>query len=116
MANTKNALLRLMVIDRCLRDYRRNFTTLDIMRECNRALSSHGMMEVASANTIREDIMAIEDQWQVEVERIVSGRNRYYRYADPNFSIFRSSLNTDQKERFLEAIKLLKDLEEELLL
>lgn len=114
MANTKNALLRMMVIDRCLKDQRRNFTTLDIMRECNKALSAQGMMEVASANTIREDIMAIEDQWRVEVVRIVSGRNRYYRYADPDFSIFRSTLNPEQKRKLHSALELLNSLEEEL--
>lgn len=116
MANTKNALLRMMIIDRCLRDQRRNFTTLDIMKQCNRALSAHGMTEVTSPNTIREDIEAIQECWNVEVARIVSGRNRYYTYANPNFSIYKSQISDDQKRKFEEAMAVLQELRTELFL
>lgn len=110
MANTKNALLRTMVIDRCLSDGRRNYSTQDIMDECNRALSAKGMTEVTSLNTIRDDIAAIEEQWMVEVKTVVSGRNKYYRYAKAGFSIYNTRIPLPQREKFVKAMDLLKQI------
>lgn len=114
MANTKNALLRTMVIDRCLRDKRRRYSTEDIMRECNKALDAQGMAEVTSMNTIRDDINAIQDRWKIEVETIIEGRNRYYAYKDKSFSIYKSAVTDDQREKFAKALSILEELRSEL--
>lgn len=114
MANTKNALLRAIVIDRCLSDKKRKYSTQDLMIECNKTLSAHGMTEVLSPNTIREDIEAIKERWFVDVRMTVEGRNRFYSYADPSFSIFNSHISHEQKEKFKMALKLLHELEAEL--
>lgn len=114
MANTKNALLRTMVIDRCLSDGSRLYTTKDIMEECNKALSAQGMAEVSSLNTIREDIDAIRDQWKVDVIMEVSGRNRFYKYAEPNFTIYNSEITPGQRKKFDTALQLLNELKAEL--
>lgn len=116
MANTKNALLRTMVIDRCLRDKRRRYSTEDIMRECNKALEAQGMAEVMSLNTIRDDINAIQDRWKVEVETISEGRNRYYAYKDRNFSIYKTVVTDNQREKFVKALGILEELRSELFL
>ena len=105
MANTKNALLRTIVIDRCLRDKNRRYTTKDIMDECNKALSAHGMTEVSSLNTIREDIDAIVERWMIEVQMTSAGRNRFYSYKDPQFSIFKNHISGEQKEKFQKVLK-----------
>lgn len=114
MANTKNALLRTMVIDRCLSDGRKNYSTQDIMDECNKVLSAKGMAEVASLNTIRDDIAAIEEQWMVEVKTVVSGRNKYYRYSKPGFSIYNTYSTPLQRETFKKAMDMLKQIGKEL--
>lgn len=114
MANTKNALLRTKIIDRCLSDKRRKYSTQDMMDECNRALSARGMTEVTSLNTIREDMAAIQEHWMVDIEITVSGRNKYYAYADSTFSIYKTGVNREQKEKFAKAMQLLSQIEEEL--
>lgn len=114
MANTKNALLRTKIIDRCLSDKRRKYSTQDMMDECNRVLSAKGMTEVTSLNTIREDMVAIQEHWMVEIETTVSGRNKYYAYADPAFSIYKVAVTRKQRERFAKAMQLLTQIEEEL--
>lgn len=115
MANTKNALLRTQIIDRCLNDKRRKYSTQDLMQECNKVLSAKGMTEVTSLNTIREDIAAIEEHWMVKVDMVVSGRNKYYTYADPSFSIYKIGLNDAQKEKFAKAMNILTEIQKELL-
>jgi len=114
MANTKNALLRSMVIDRCLSDNSRHYSTKDIMEECNNALSAQGMAEITSLNTIREDIDAIKDRWKVEITMEISGRNRYYKYADSEFSIYKTRITPMQKEKFNRALQLLNELKAEI--
>lgn len=114
MANTKNALLRTMVIDRCLSDKTRKYSTYDIMEECNKALSAKGMAEVTSTNTIRDDISAIQERWMVDIESTVSGRHRYYAYSDPNFSIYKGNITPEIKEKFMSAMQLLEEIGEEL--
>lgn len=114
MANTKNALLRTMIIDRCLSDHRRNYSTQDMMDECNKALSAKDMAEVTSLNTIRDDIAAIEEQWMVEIETVVSGRNKYYRYAKPGFSIYNTCTTPAHQDMFCKAMNLLKQIGTEL--
>jgi hypothetical protein len=62
------------------------------MDKCNDALSIRGESLVSSLNTIRNDLLEIENKWHVVVEQRKSGRNIRYRYEDPDFSIFNSSL------------------------
>ena len=63
MANLKNAAIREMVIDQCLRNKRRKYSTKDLMEACNKALTQEGYEEVTSLNTIRSDMRAIEQRW-----------------------------------------------------
>lgn len=114
MANTKNAMLRTIVIDRCLSDKSRWYSTQDIMDECNRALTAQGLTSVTSLNTIRDDINAIKDRWMIEVDVKTFGKNRLYRYADPSFSIFKSHISHAQKEKFAMALALLREIQDEL--
>lgn len=114
MANTKNALLRTMVIDRCLSDKSRKYSTQNIMEECNKALSSRGMAEISSLNTIREDISAIQDQWMVEIATEVSGRNKYYSYRDKSFSIYSNNISKEVKAKFNNVMTLLEEIRSDL--
>lgn len=86
------------------------------MRECNKALDAQGMAEVMSLNTIRDDINAIQDRWKVEVETISEGRNRYYAYKDRNFSIYKTVVTDNQREKFVKALGILEELRSELFL
>lgn len=96
MATTKNALIREMIIDRCLSDRKHFYSTKDLMELCNEALREEGIPPVTSMNTIRTDIDAICNRWKVNVEEIRVGRNRYYRYAQEGFSIYKSPLTEEE--------------------
>lgn len=94
MANVKNAALREIVIDRCLQA-RGGRTVQQIMKACNDALDLHGLRPVTSPNTIRADFVAIANRWHQAIDSKREGRQIYYQYRDPNFSIFNSPLSED---------------------
>lgn len=107
MARTKNAILRQRVIDRCLSS-EHLYSTQDIMDRCNEELRKEKENEVTSLNTIRSDISYIEANYpDADIETIISGRNRYYRYKTPGYSIFKTPLNDSQLEKLVQVIHIL---------
>lgn len=110
MANLKNAAIREMVLDRCLRDHRRKYSTKDLMDACNRALSLEGYKEVTSLNTIRSDMRSIEHRWFEYggiIEEEVVGRNKYYHYKNPTFSIYKTDLSQDDLNKLNQTLAVL---------
>ena len=110
MANVKNGAFREIIIDRCLHS-RRGSSTQDIFDKCNAALERRGEKTVSALNTIRNDIMSIENRWHVVVEQIRSGREIRYRYEDPHFSIFNSPLTEDEIAQLSQSVSLLQRFE-----
>lgn len=107
MATTKNALIREMIIDRCLSDFKRFYSTRDIMNLCNDALQEEGAALVTSMNTIRTDIDTICNRWKVGVQEIRVGRNRYYRYEQEGFSIYHSPLTEEELTQLSQTLLVL---------
>ena len=56
MANTKNATVREIIIDRCLSDRHGRYSVRDLMAACNRRLEEEKMELVTSTTTIRLDL------------------------------------------------------------
>ena len=65
--------------------------------KCNDALENRGKEPISSLNTIRNDLLSIENRWNIEVEQIRMGREIRYRYKDRNFSIFNFPFNKEDK-------------------
>ena len=110
MANFKNGSIREMVIDKCLSDTKRRYSTKDLMDECNKILIQEGYHEVTSLNTIRNDLRAIEQRWYAYGGIIVEeseGRNKYYRYETPGFSIYKSELSQDDLNKLNQTLDIL---------
>lgn len=110
MANVKSGAFREIIIDRCLQS-RRGYSTLEMMEKCNDALERRCEPLVTATNTIRNDIVAIENRWHVVVEQLKVGRNVRYRYQDPNFSIFNFPLNEEEITQLNQAVSLLRRFE-----
>ena len=110
MANFKNGAYREVIIDRCLHN-RRGYSTQEIFDKCNDALERRGEDSISSLNTIRNDITAIANRWNVVIEELRSGREIKYRYEDPHFSIFNNPLNENEIAQLSEAVSLLHRFE-----
>lgn len=110
MANLKNASIREMVIDKCLSDRKRKYSTRDIMEACNKALEFEGYGPVTSLNTIRGDMQAIENRWHAyggEIMEERCGRNKYYYYKKEGFSIYQAGLTEEELSKLNATINLL---------
>lgn len=110
MANVKNGAFREIIIDRCLQS-RRGYSTQEIFDKCNIALERRGELPINALNTIRNDILSIENRWNIVVEQLRSGREIRYRYEDPHFSIFNSPLNEDEIVQLTQSVSLLRRFE-----
>ena len=111
MANIKNGAYREIIIDRCLQS-RRGYSTQEIFDKCNDALERRGDPPINALNTIRNDIMAIENRWHIVVEQIKSGREKRYRYRDPNFSIYNTPLNEEEIAQLSQSVAVLRRFED----
>ena len=110
MANVKNGAFRESIIDRCLQS-RRGYSTQEIFDKCNDALERRGELPISALNTIRNDILSIENRWHIVVEQIRSGREIRYRYEDPHFSIFNTPLNEEEIAQLTQSVSMLRRFE-----
>lgn len=110
MANVKNAGIREIIIDRCLQN-RDGRTVQQMMDACNEALEAHGLRPITSPNTIRGDFDTITDRWHKKIKCTRKGRNFFYCYEDPHFSIFNNPMSEDEIMRVYGALEVLERFE-----
>ena len=111
MAQTKNALIRQRVIDRCLRS-QWQYTVHDLMRECNIALEAERYNKVTAKGTILSDISNIENSFpEARIVKRRVGRYVYYEYEDKSFSIYNIPLNDDEMAQLAQTITILSKFE-----
>ena len=108
MPKSKNAELRIKVIDRCLSDQGRKYSTERIFQLCNEELEARGFDTITAMNSIRADMEQIERMYpDGEIEMYKEGRNRYYRYKDPSFSIYKTPMKADEIIQLTQTLRLL---------
>lgn len=110
MPRSKDALLRQKVIDRCLHDRTRKYTMKMLMDECNKKYSD--IMHITALNTIRADVRTIDtDYAEVEEYHGLDRRVKYYRYKDPDYSIYNVPLKNNQLAGLMQTMKMLAGIE-----
>lgn len=111
MAQTKNALIRQRVIDRCLGGPKL-YSIKEIMEKCNIALEEAGYKPVTSKVTILKDIDDIELNFpDAVIVREKRSRNVYYYYENKPFSIYKIPLNDNQMAQLAQTISILSKFE-----
>lgn len=98
MPNTRLATLRYQALDRCFSDRMKYYFIEDLIKAVNHTLEENGQTPV-SRRTVFNDIgdMVGNHDWRVLFEEPgkINGR-RYYRYEDPDYSIWKNDLNQYQ--------------------
>ena len=109
MPKTKSAELRIKVIDRCLSDPKRKYSTKMIFDACNDELERRDFEPITAMNSVRDDIEQIQRIYPgADVESYREGRNIYYRYSDPEFSIFKTPMKPDEIIQLTQTLRLLR--------
>ncbi len=113
MASNKHAQIRYKVLDDCFSNFRRKFYFDDLMDRCNDALRElYGSEHIGiKTRTLRSDISYMRDragEAGVEIEVVDDGNGFYYRYSEPDFSIFKRGLGEDDLAQLKETILMLQ--------
>lgn len=109
MPVNKNALIRYKTLDRCLRNKYRRWTLDDLVEACSDALyEMEGITSGVSVRTVQADLQVMRsDKLGYNAPIEVYG-NKFYRYADPDYSISNSPIDDDMYELVTEAVDKLK--------
>ncbi len=113
MASNKHAQIRYKVLDDCFSNFHRKFYFEDLMDRCNDALRElYGEEHTGiKTRTLRMDISYMRDragESGVEIVATDDGKGYYYRYSEPEFSIFKRGLGKDDLAQLKETILMLQ--------
>ena len=115
MPANKNALIRYKTIDRCLRNRYRRWTIEDLVDACSDALyDMEGIRKGISLRTVQGDIQMMRSDKLGYNAPIEVYDQRYYRYADPQYSITDMPLSEDDFLLLKRAVDLLGKNENQL--
>ena len=109
MPINKNAQLRYQILDRCFSNFNRKYTFDDLMEEVNDKLYDLNGTHV-SVRQIRQDMENMTYRpynAPIESYPMGVGKKHYYRYSDPEFSIFKSSLSEEEISNLRSTIEML---------
>lgn len=113
----KNKIRRLQVLDRCFADRQKMYFWEDLREACRKALENAGMEHPdVSRRTILNDIAEMESnpEWKVDllpIEQSHYGKRRYYRYADPTYSIWKTDLTEEQLKQLQSILLMLRQFQ-----
>lgn len=110
MPTNKNAQLRYKVLDQCFSDFKHKYTIDELVDKVNENLSDLTGKEI-SLRQIRDDIKYMRDRVSynapIKAYPFGSGRQCYYRYENPDFSIFDNELSVDELKELRSIIEML---------
>lgn len=123
MPTNKNALTRIMLLDKLLADRYHAYSIQDITDYLEQELPQYGQEGGVSKRCVEKDIEYLEYNFpiSVEFERYTvdahsvatdrTFRKRCIRYADPTFSIFKGKLTDEEKGLLTTALSILGSFE-----
>lgn len=113
MPANKNALIRYKTIDRCLRNRYRRWTLDDLVEACSDALyEMEGIDKGISTRSVQGDIQIMRSDKLGMFAPIEVYDNKYYRYADPDYSIFNNPLDIEDYNLVVKAVNLIDEYKE----
>jgi predicted DNA-binding transcriptional regulator YafY len=115
MAINKHQIIRYNRLDRCFKNFGREYTFEDLLEAVNEAILEHDSTSSGvQTRTLREDIKFMRSQTgydaPIETIKSSSGKN-YYRYSDKKFSIHNSPLNDTEAQQLKNAVSILQRFE-----
>ena len=112
MPVNKNALLRYKILDRSLRNRYRRWTIEDLVDAVSDALyDMEGIQKGVSLRTIQADIQMMRSDKLGYNAPIEVYDQKFYRYADPNYSITELPLTNEDVRLIDKAVDLLAKAE-----
>ena len=109
MPANRNALIRYKTIDTCLRNPYRRWTLDDLVKACSEALYEYeGIDKGISRRAVQMDIQVMRSEKLGYNAPIEVYENKYYRYADLDYTITRLPLSQNEVAVLSETVNLLR--------
>ena len=110
MQINRTALIRYKTIDHCLCNRARNWTLLDLMEACGKALQAEDDREeaIVSRRAIQMDLDLMRSATKGYNAPIVVVDKKYYTYEDANFSITKTPLTAHDLDQIGQIAQLLE--------
>ena len=106
MPANKNALIRYKTIDRCLRNKYRRWTLDDLVEACSDVLyDMEGIVKGVSRRTVQGDLQMMRSDKLGYYAPIEVYDNKYYRYADPDYSITNTPISDEDYNLIVRAVR-----------
>lgn len=113
MAQNKNALIRYKTIDKCLQNGYRDWTLDDLIEACSDALYEFEGRDInVSKRTVQLDIQTMRSDKLGYNAPIEVYDKKFYRYADPDYSITDIPLNDSDMDVLSETVDMLRQFKE----
>jgi hypothetical protein len=110
MPTNKGAKFRFDIIDECLRNTKKKWSKAELLKYVNRKLELHyGEEKSISASQLRYDLIHMETEFGAPIRMHKEGRNCYYAYEDPAFSIRNIVVDEQDIKTMEEVIHTLQD-------
>lgn len=110
MPTNKNAQLRYQILDRCFSDFKHKYTIKDLIDKVNDALYDLTGTDI-SVRQIRADIKYMRDRVTfdapIKAYPMAVGKEHYYRYEDPNFTIYNNEMSIEEVNNLRSTIQML---------
>lgn len=108
MPANRNALLRYLVIDKCLRNRSRKWTWLDILEKVNEALEEDNpATNGIGKTTLFTDLKNIQIIYNLEIVSLKDGKTSYLQYANEDDSINHQPLSEKETKQLKAAIMVI---------
>jgi predicted DNA-binding transcriptional regulator YafY len=112
MAINKHQIIRYNRLDRCFKNFGREYNVEDLLDAVNEAILEHDPVSSGiEKRTLRKDISFMKTVYHAPIEAIRGSNGFFYRYDDKNFSINRSPLNDTEAQQLKNAISILQRFE-----
>lgn len=109
MPTNKNAQLRYQILDRCFSNIHIKYEIQDLLEEVNEKLLDLNGKGI-SERQIRDDIKYMRDRVTFDAPIVAipyNGKKCYYRYSDPEFTIFKNKLSIEDLSKLHSTIEML---------
>lgn len=111
MPKNKNAEYRFQVLDRCFSDFQHKYNIEDLLEIVNDKLyDANGCKSTIMERQLRGDFNAIRKMLPdgIYLETIqYDGKKCYYRYSEPDFSIYKNELSVSEVQNLRSTIEIL---------
>ena len=116
MSVNKDALFRYKVINDCLRNNMRRWTKQDLLNTINEKLEErHGWDGRKKRIEIKDrqlnyDLNDMQSLYGAPITQVRDGRQYFYKYEDPDFSIEQQQVSEDDLKQLQQAVHLLQQI------